>query len=115
PIEPVAPISPNRLLILLLAAFLGAGATLGVVLLLEHMDDAIWGPDMLASIQQAPPIGEIPRIVTRSEAQKIKQLRIGAAAAAALIVIAVIPFFHFFVMPIDVLWFVAMRRLGLAG
>jgi uncharacterized protein involved in exopolysaccharide biosynthesis len=110
---PLEPSSPNRPVLLLLLLILSPAIGIGLVPLKESMDKSIWGAKMLDSIQGAPPIAEIPLIMTRQEVLHARRVSIiaWAGAPAAILLLAVTV--HFLLRPLDVLWYVAMRKLGM--
>jgi succinoglycan biosynthesis transport protein ExoP len=59
---PTSPVSPNRLLIVGVAAILGLALGLGVVLIRDWMDDSLRGPLDLQTQANAPVLGQIPAI-----------------------------------------------------
>ncbi|MEZ4836278.1 MAG: polysaccharide biosynthesis tyrosine autokinase [Caldilineaceae bacterium] len=59
---PDAPIRPRTLLNTLLAAIVGAMLAMGVVFLLEYLDDRIRSPNDLDSVVDAAWLGAVPRI-----------------------------------------------------
>ena len=114
PLTPTGPIKPNRLAILLLGTILALGAAFGLVMLLESFDSTINSRQALAKVAGAEPFSVIPFIISRSEAEeKLHRARVirwsivgGVVAAMGAILLV-----HLFVMPLDVLWFRAMREL----
>ena len=113
PNAPLEPSSPNRPVLLLLLLVLAPAMGLALVPLREAMDNSVRGVKMLASIQGGPPIAEIPLIMTQHELSRARRNRIlaWAGAPATLLLLAVT--LHFLYRPLDVLWFVALRKLGL--
>ncbi len=114
PLTPTEPIKPNRFAIVMMGAILALGAAFGLVMLLESFDSTINSRHALAKIAGAEPFSVIPFIISRSEAeQKLHRARVirwsivgGVVAAMGAILLV-----HLFVMPLDVLWFRAMREL----
>ncbi len=110
---PLEPASPNRPALLLLLLFVAPGAGIGMVQLRQSIEDAIWGSKDLDAIEGAAPIAEIPLILTEEDRARQRRLRIamfaGAPATIALLALVI----HFAVRPLDVLWYVVMRQLGL--
>jgi succinoglycan biosynthesis transport protein ExoP len=62
PLEAQKPVSPNRVLILLLGALLAAGTGVGIMLLLEALDTRVRGRDDIISLLKVPPLAVIPWI-----------------------------------------------------
>jgi polysaccharide biosynthesis transport protein len=113
PLPPEEPVSPNRPAILILGLALTIALAGGAVALLETLDATVRGRDDMSTAFDAPPLALVPHIVTEGETRAHRRsLRLAAGGAAAAMVLAVLAV-HFFVQPLDVLWFVALRRLGL--
>ena len=113
PLVPEEPHSPNRLLLAVLGVLVSVGLSVGMVILREVTDRSIRGrKDLIAAIG-APPLAIIPVIVTGAESRAQTQ-RIWWFAGAALASIGVLlVLFHVFVKPLDVTWYVALRKFGL--
>jgi uncharacterized protein involved in exopolysaccharide biosynthesis len=112
PMMPEQPTSPNRRLIVTFGLVLAIGGALGLTALLELLDRTVRGRRDLATLLAVPPLAVIPWVVTDEErAQFAKRRRLmtaGAFAGLMLLVAAT----HFFYRPLDVLWQVALHRLG---
>jgi uncharacterized protein involved in exopolysaccharide biosynthesis len=110
---PLEPSSPNRAALILLLLILSPAIGIGVVQLKEGMDNAVWASKDLEILQGAPPIAEIPLILTakdQAHQQRVRRLAIAGVPAAVVLMMVVI---HFAYRPLDVLWFSAMRQLGI--
>lgn len=113
PILPDDPVKPNRIIILLIGIILSglaAAATAGVA---EMLDDSIRGQLNLTELLGAAPLGCIPYLLIAEEQKAVNKTRrkVIAGIVAALVVALLI--IHFAYKPLDVLWFVALRKLGL--
>lgn len=112
PQPPEKPVYPNRILILaiglVLALALGAAAIAGR----EALDASVRGPKDIRELLQVPALASIPVIVTIAERERRQRITRyswgGSLAAVTLIAVTV----HFFIMPLDVLWLVLVRRFG---
>jgi uncharacterized protein involved in exopolysaccharide biosynthesis len=60
PVEPEKPVSPNRLLILLLGTVLAVGTAIGLMVLLEGLDTRIRSREDIISLLDVPPLAVIP-------------------------------------------------------
>jgi succinoglycan biosynthesis transport protein ExoP len=112
PQPPEKPVSPNRILILtiglVLSLALGAGAVLGR----EALDASVRGPKDIRELLQVPALASIPIIVTsgeRARRQLITRYSWGGSVAALILAALSV---HFFILPLDVLWLVLVRRFG---
>jgi succinoglycan biosynthesis transport protein ExoP len=112
PIAPSEPASPNRRLILALGAIVGLGGAIGVLLLLEALDGSVRSQRDLASLLRIPPLAVVPWMETHAERALRARRRlislVGGTAGIALTLILT----HWLYRPLDVLWQVALRRLG---
>ncbi len=112
PLPPEKPISPNRMLILAVGLALSLALGIGAVLGREALDASVRGPKDIRELLQVPALASIPIIVTRAE--RVRRQRIaryswgGGVATLVLALLAV----HFFIMPLDILWLVLVRRFG---
>ena len=110
---PEKPEKPNRPLILLLSLVLAMAGGAGTGAFLENIDRSIRGPESLAHITQAFPLAVIPYIPNNADLRQLiarrRTIRLaGFGIAAACILLA-----HFFWLPLDVVWFAALRKFGL--
>jgi uncharacterized protein involved in exopolysaccharide biosynthesis len=112
PLFPEKPTSPNRLAISLLGFVLCIAGGVGTVSVAEGVDPRVHGSRDVARILNTPPLAIIPRLETKEE-QERKRVRwryyVFTVLAAAVTMIILI---HFFISPLDVLWFRVTRRLG---
>jgi len=113
PLTPEKPFKPNRKVLIVLGLMLALGAGFGVTMLKENMDKSIHGDGALQEIFGAIPLASIPYIVTDAERHKQKRrLTYSLGGAAASIIVAIVMVDLLF-MPLDVLWYTVMRKLGL--
>lgn len=113
PLLPQRPISPNRGLIFFFGLVLAIGSGLGIVVLREAVDASVSGPRELQWLTGTVPLGVIPAIVTRDDLRQRARRRRRAAATAAAALLLLVGLAHFFVAPLDALWFAALRRFGI--
>jgi uncharacterized protein involved in exopolysaccharide biosynthesis len=114
PLLPEDPVSPNRPLILLLGSVLAIALGIGAGAVSESLDATVRGRrDLMRIVAGAPPLAIIPRI----GAVEIEQSPWRRRALAALVMVAVLlvaaATVHFLYRPLDVLWFILLRRMGL--
>jgi uncharacterized protein involved in exopolysaccharide biosynthesis len=112
PLLPQRPVEPNRWMIFSLGVLLALGAAFGVIFLRELVDGSVTGARELERLTRNIPLGVIPAIFTPDDlrARSRQRRQIALAAAGTLLVLVVLA--HFFIAPVDMLWFAAMRRLG---
>jgi succinoglycan biosynthesis transport protein ExoP len=114
PVEPTAPIKPNRRAILaigLLAAIAG-----GIVTGILHDTAAgrIHGRRQFAAISGHTPFAVVPFIRTLGDRRRATQAASLQALLAFLIVVAALFYVNSFVTPLDVLWANVAERFGVA-
>ena len=112
---PEKPAKPNRLAILFLGFVFSVAGGIGIVALAESLNDSIKTPQELVNVIGAPPLVVIPYIENAADLAKKQRLRLGMVASVIVLGIGTLTAFHFVVMPLDVAWFVIMRRLGMAA
>jgi polysaccharide biosynthesis transport protein len=91
---------------------LALGGGLGVAALREALDGSVHGARELERLTRMAPLGIIPAILTPDEEKSRGRQRARLALATAGTFIALVVLAHFFVAPVDVLWFAALRRFG---
>jgi len=110
---PLTPSSPNRPVLLTLCLLLGLGGGLGWPQLAATMDRAVLGAKSIQRVFGAPPIAEIPLIVTVDDRGRTRRFRLVFLIGIPLLIIVALALFHVLVRPLDVFWYIAMRRLGI--
>ncbi len=112
PQEPEKPISPNRLLIVTLGLTLSLGLGLAAAAARESFDDSVRGPGDIRLLLQVPALTSIPVIITNDERIRRKRVRrISWGTVVVALALAVLSV-HLFYRPLDVLWSIIIRRLG---
>jgi len=113
PSLPEKPDKPNRLAIVLLGFILAVGGGIGSCAATESLDHSIRTPEQLVRLTQLSPLAVIPFMPNEqdlSRAVKRRRLLKGAGVGALVTILALL---HVFVVPLDVLWFAALRRFGI--
>ena len=113
PSLPEKPDKPNRLAIVLLGFILAIGGGIGSGAVAESLDHSIRSPEQLARLTQLSPLAVIPFMPNEQDlARAVMRRRLlqGAGVGALVTILALL---HVFVVPLDVLWFAALRRFGL--
>lgn len=113
PLVPEQPASPNRPLILLLGALLSVAGALGYALLRESIEGRVHGSRDLAGLVGVPPLAVVPYVELDEERKTASRGRIYWVAGIAAAVVTALVLLHFLYRPLDVLWHVALRRIGL--
>jgi len=110
PILPEEPISPNRPAILFLSFVLALGSGIGYAAVAESLDSSVRGSKGIATATGSPPLAIIPYQETDKEKSQRRNRTSRRAAAAIGAVILAITLLHNFWMPLDVLWYKALRK-----
>ena len=113
PIRPEEPKSPNRVAIILIGLLLAASVGGGSVAVSEMLDEGIRGERELIDLLGVVPLATVPYIALPEEQTAPKtKLYVGLGIVAAVIVTALLVI-HLAIKPLDVIWFIALRKLGL--
>lgn len=111
PLVPEKPDKPNRLAILVLGFVLAGAGGVGNLALMEALDKGLHGTRAIQLATRMPLLAVVPYIETASD-RRARLRRIHTFIGVALaFMLAAMAFFHWVVMPLDVLWFVLMRRV----
>ncbi len=116
PEVPMGPVKPNRPAIVMLGGLLGLGIAFGLSMLLESLDNSITGRRALVAITGMQPIGTIPVILSKTEAQSIQRQKMTNLILYLGIVgglLASLAWVHFSYMSLDQLWAVVTRKIEL--
>ncbi|HEY2201987.1 MAG TPA: hypothetical protein VGH56_08865 [Solirubrobacteraceae bacterium] len=113
PFTPEKPASPNRPLILIFGVMFALAAGFGTAALLESTDATVRGPEDLRVLLTSPPLATIPHILTAIDRARMRRWRRNALLGGVASVIAALVLVHVLYRPLDVLWVVALRRMGI--
>lgn len=111
---PERPDRPNRPVILVLAGFLALVGGFGAGAVLEQLDETIRTSQQLGLAAGVTPLAVIPHLSTDDDISRIvlhRRLLRWAGAGAVIVLVALS---HYLWLPLDVVWFAALRKLGLA-
>jgi uncharacterized protein involved in exopolysaccharide biosynthesis len=111
---PEKPEKPNRPVIMFLGLILAIAGGIGSGAALEQLDRSIRGGDHLSRLAGLPPLAVIPYVPNRDDLQRLMRRRLRAGVAGAAVVVFVIVSVLAMGYPLDVVWFAALRKLGLA-
>ncbi|MEO8019360.1 MAG: lipopolysaccharide biosynthesis protein [Pseudomonadota bacterium] len=113
PLPPEEPVSPNRFAVFIIGLILSAALAAGLAALREATDTSVRGRRDVEELGHGAPLALIPIIVTAAEvARGRRRWRFAAGGAMASAVVALLGI-HLFFRPLDTLWFIVLRRLGI--
>ncbi len=110
---PIDPVSPNRVALVLLGGILAVGAGIGMALLLEALDDGIYTIGEVTTLTGAAPLVAITYMENSVEASQHNRKRIYIFLGLVLVGVIILTCFHFFIKPLDVTWYILLRKLGI--
>jgi polysaccharide biosynthesis transport protein len=114
PLVPEKPDKPNRLAILVLGFVLAGAGGVGNLALMESLDKGLHGTRAIQLATQMPLLAVVPYIETAQDRRARLKRTYTLVGVVLGLVLAATALFHWFVMPLDVLWFVLMRRIDAA-
>ncbi len=112
PVLPEDPIRPNRRIIMAIGLLMSVGAAVGLLLLLEVLDNRMRGRRQVLAMLGVPPLAVIPWVTDEPEPQVKFRARLklaGGALAGAIVTVLLV---HLLVKPLDELWAGLLRQLG---
>jgi uncharacterized protein involved in exopolysaccharide biosynthesis len=115
PFTPEEPTSPNRPLVMIFGLMFALAAGFGTVAVLENTDASVRGRRDLEGLLTAPPLATIPYMLTARDRARQRHRRLQALVGSAASVVIALVLIHIFYRPLDVLWAVALRRMGIEG
>ncbi|MFW5444437.1 MAG: GumC family protein [Methylococcaceae bacterium] len=115
PLFPEQPFKPNRLAIVFLGFVLAIFAGFGLALFKASMDHSIYGAKNLMAITGAPPLIVIPYIENDDDIQQQQTFKRRMIIGLVLCSVVGVILFHLFIMPLDVLWYAGLRKLGVSA
>ncbi len=113
PSLPEKPDKPNRLAIVLLGFILALAGGIGSGAAAESLDHSIRTPEQLAQLTQLSPLAVIPFMPNEEDLSRAVTRRRLLKGAGVGTLVTILALLHLFVMPLDVLWFAALRRFGI--
>ncbi|MGB5679115.1 MAG: lipopolysaccharide biosynthesis protein, partial [Gammaproteobacteria bacterium] len=113
PALPEEPVSPNRPAILALGFVLSLGSGLGFAFVADAISGAVRGARNVQRMLGAAPLAVIPYETIMTDEHKRKRFQKRSVLVGLLAIIAALLLMHFFVTPLDVLWFSFLRKFEL--
>lgn len=112
PLLPERPAKPNRPAILIIAMVFAVLGGLGAVGLIETLDDKVHGRADILQVLTAPPLATVPYIELSEPSSPTRRIAVPAIVVGLVGLFALVVV-HIFVMPLDVLFYVLLRKAGL--
>jgi uncharacterized protein involved in exopolysaccharide biosynthesis len=112
PLQPEEPVKPNRPAIAFVGLVLALGSAVGAVALAEQADTTLRGYRAVARVSGALPLAAIPYMSSPADRRRRRRRVAGTGALAAAAGVAAAAAVHFLFMPLDVLWYAVLRKLG---
>jgi len=109
---PEKPDRPNRAAILLLGGLLAVGGGLGSGVLADNLDRTIRTADQLGRVMRSLPLAVIPYMPSEAEMARFERRRVAFRIAGLGIVMIALVVVHLVWIPLDVLWYALLRKLG---
>ena len=110
---PEKPISPNRPAIIFLGFILAMGSGLGFTLGADAISGTIRGAKSVEHLLGAMPLAVIPYELNLADEIKTKKIQKRFILLFVAVIIFALLFLHFFVSPLDVLWFRFLRKIDI--
>ncbi|MEM7255576.1 MAG: Wzz/FepE/Etk N-terminal domain-containing protein [Pseudomonadota bacterium] len=114
PLLPERPVSPNRLAIVFLGIVLSVGGGTGSVALAEMLDTSIRGRRGMNRLFTEPPLAMIPHVPSPGERRRRITVRLLILGVILALVGVALYWVHTQYTPLDVLWYQALRKLGIS-
>ena len=108
---PEKPVKPNRLAIGTLGILFSIGGGVGTGVTLENLDTRVRGARGVTSLG-IPLLASVPYIETIRDRVRRRRMWLSVGVGAVTMASLALVLIHFLYMPLDVLWFSMIRRLG---
>lgn len=112
PLMPDRPIKPNRKKVVALGFIMALGGPVGLVALLQMLDQRIRGEDALEAILRKRPLVAVPYINTAEELARHRRILRWSFAAVVMLTVAALAALHWFYMPLDLLFMKLLARFS---
>ncbi len=110
---PQKPCKPKRLAIILIGFVLALGGGIASTAMAEYMDHSIKSPEELQELVNVPLFTVLPYIETEKETKRRKRRHRLFILILLIIGVIAIILFHFFVMPLDIVWIKLKHKISL--
>jgi len=113
PLQPETPVKPKRLVLSLMVFVLAAMLAFALGYVLEVTDKSIKDAAAIERLAGQAPLAVIPYIATEAEMKRGQHRWKAATVVVVAALFAVVVALHFFYKPMDVLYYILMRKIGL--
>jgi hypothetical protein len=113
PEVPEEPVSVNRIVLLFISLVVALGAGIVAGLVAEAVDKKVFGEKALERVTGITAIAMVPYFSAETKIVNNKNRLMYFFIAALLCSLVALTLFNFFIKPLDVTWFLVMRKLGL--
>ncbi len=110
---PEEPLSPNRLAIVFISIVLAIGAGVLMAFIAEALDSKVYGEKAIETITGLPVLVLVPFYQIPVPEGERKKMTIWIIGAVILMLLLSIALFNYFVKPLDVTWYILLRKLGI--
>lgn len=110
---PEKPVSPNRPAIIFLGFILALGSGLGFAVVADTISGTIHGARSIQRKLGALPLSVIPYELNLQDKIKTKRVKKRVIVLFFAIILVAVLFLHFFLSPLDVLWFRILRKIDI--
>ena len=110
---PEEPVRPNRMAVVFLGGVFSLAGGAGSIFVSHSLDQTIRGAAGLQSLLGSAPLSVIPHMRNDEERKRTRRRLWWVIIILFVLMCAVIALFHWLIMPLDVLWYAGLRRLGI--
>jgi uncharacterized protein involved in exopolysaccharide biosynthesis len=110
---PERPVSPNRPVILIIGLLLALALGASAVVMIEILDDKIYSSGDTQNSSEGTLLATIPYITTAREKRRDRNRLAYGSTGSVLLIFITLTTIHFAYKPLDILWLLMMRKLGL--
>ncbi len=111
---PEKPDRPNRMAILMLGALMAVAGGIGSGVAADNLDGTIRTAEQLGQAARTSPLAVIPYLPDEADLARRLHRRWVLRWSGVGAVVVVVLVSHFFLLPLDVMWYTALRKLGLS-
>ena len=110
---PEKPVSPNRPAIIFLGFIMALGSGLGFAIVADAISGTVRGARSVERKLGALPLSVIPYELNLHDKIKTKRIKKRVIVLFVVTILLAMLFLHFFVSPLDVLWFKVLRKIDI--